>query len=1030
MSDKWNKNQWRNQLDSMFSDLDDTEQVPGLTIFNQQNGWIWKIDASGIFTDSSPEVIYLLGIETDDLLGQNIMQISNLDISSASLPRSQEKNEGPTHLQVIFYHKDGMKIKSDCHVLPQFDDQQEHTGWRGITLVQATEKSIIIPEEKELREEDLPLPLKDLLSQSSQEKLDIPSPDVPVNVEDETDLTEEKQIKTGDIPNLEFQLEVPTQSLDPAIAEFLSKIDDDPNRLWEQDEIQLVVEVQNQLELALENANLFQQTQQALAETDEQARRLRLLNELSERLSQLGNLLETYQQTAISVLEIFNAAHVNIAIWSNNKDALEICAASGENADFLIGNTITPDNMSYFMPIKKNLVQILTDFNHPLYPGINAIMVGPIYASGEIQGSIFIAHSADGQFGERDKTFLNQILSILSAVIENRNLFEAIEKALATTEEQARRLAELNQLSEMLGQSSTFHQVLELSMDRVDRIIPSMVCRVILNEKQDSGYTIYETTNSGVIELGKMTNTEDTLLELVLERKRAITIEDLQNSDFTDVQQLASSHNVLSMITAPLITGEEAMGAILVANHKDFGYTSQDETLLMSISSILASTLDNRQLFDQIHRRSTQLETSAEVSRIASTILDPDELLPEVVELIKTGFNLYYAGIFLIDEDGELTGEPNRWAVLQAGSGMPGQQMLEAGHKLVIGGDSMIGTAIMESKPRIAQDVGEEARFFRNPYLPETRSEMALPLVSRGQVLGAITIQSERGDAFSQEDVTSLQTMADQIANAIENARLFEQTQLRAEELTVLNEMARAYTQTIDLENLVESSLVFSSRLVNANNFYLALYNPETNLIEFKIFVEEGIRIPPPEPKIYLGEGLTDWIITNQLPVLIPDNVEHHLRSMGIEIRGRSAESWLGVPMLIGSNPIGVIAVQSYDKEVRYTNRDLDLLSAVASQTAVAIDNALRFQQTQARARYEQILREITARVHTSTNAESILKTAVQEVSTALGREAYIELNLKDESLKGPLLDTQETPESPVEELPSTQQVEDQAEER
>ena len=102
--------------------------------------------------------------------------------------------------------------------------------------------------------------------------------------------------------------------------------------------------------------------------------------------------------------------------------------------------------------------------------------------------------------------------------------------------------------------------------------------------------------------------------------------------------------------------------------------------------------------------------------------------------------------------------------------------------------------------------------------------------------------------------------------------------------------------------------------------------------------------------------------------------------------------AYLGVPMMIGRDVIGVIAIQSYDNDQTYTERDLDLLSAISSQAAVAIDNALRFQQTQAKAQFEQVLREITTRVHSTTNPEVILKTAVREVSHALGREAFIEL--------------------------------------
>jgi GAF domain-containing protein len=287
--------------------------------------------------------------------------------------------------------------------------------------------------------------------------------------------------------------------------------------------------------------------------------------------------------------------------------------------------------------------------------------------------------------------------------------------------------------------------------------------------------------------------------------------------------------------------------------------------------------------------------------------------------------------------------------------------------------------------------------------------------------LGALSIQSDKEGSFTQEDITSLQTMADQLANAIENANLFEQTEARAEELTILNEMARAFTQTLDVDALIKHTFDFTRRLMNAENFYAALFHQETNIIEFKLFVEDGEPIPPPEPKISLGEGLTDWIIKNQLPVLMQTDVTEQMTSMGIPVRGKPAESWLGVPMLIGNKVLGVITVQSYYEDVHYNDHDLGLLGAVASQAAVAIDNALRFQQTQAKAKYEQVMREITTRVHSSTNAETILKTAVREVSSALGRQAFIELKpdqngkkLSPDSLPKP----ENSDQDPMDELP------------
>ena len=142
---------------------------------------------------------------------------------------------------------------------------------------------------------------------------------------------------------------------------------------------------------------------------------------------------------------------------------------------------------------------------------------------------------------------------------------------------------------------------------------------------------------------------------------------------------------------------------------------------------------------------------------------------------------------------------------------------------------------------------------------------------------------------------------------------------------------------------------------------------------------------------------------------------------MGIEYPGTPSKSYLGVPMMIGAEVIGVIAIQSYTKDNNYNNHDLDLLSAIASQAAVAIDNALRFQQSQSRAQFEAVMREITTRVHSSTNPEAILKTAVREVSNALGRQAYIELTTEEQKLNtGQLRPFEQLP--PESELPESEE--------
>lgn len=185
---------------------------------------------------------------------------------------------------------------------------------------------------------------------------------------------------------------------------------------------------------------------------------------------------------------------------------------------------------------------------------------------------------------------------------------------------------------------------------------------------------------------------------------------------------------------------------------------------------------EREELLSTLEHQAAQLQTAAEVSSAATSILDPDELIQKVVELIGERFNLYYTGLFLVDESG-------RSAILQAGTGEAGRQLVKRRHRLAVNSRSMIGQCIAQGQAQIAQDVSEATSFQRNPLLPETSSELALPLVSRGKAIGALTIQSTARSAFTDQDITILQTMAGQVANAIEVARLLQDTQNALEEL-------------------------------------------------------------------------------------------------------------------------------------------------------------------------------------------------------------------------------------------------------
>ena len=271
-----------------------------------------------------------------------------------------------------------------------------------------------------------------------------------------------------------------------------------------------------------------------------------------------------------------------------------------------------------------------------------------------------------------------------------------------------------------------------------------------------------------------------------------------------ELQQIGQQSTIALAATAALALGLGILAAVVVARRiaRPLGQLSQAAQRMGSgdltqpvVAGGAAETVQVAQAFnamadqlrgliggleERVAERTRSLQAAAEVSRAATQVRDPDELLRQVVDLVQERFGLYYVGLFLVDE-------ARQWAVLRAGTGEAGQTMIAQGHRLAVAGESMIGRCVAGDQARIALDVGHEPVRFENPLLPETRSEMALPLHSRGQVIGAMTVQSIVEAAFDEADIAVMQTMADQVAIAIDNARLFVETQAALEDMEAVH---------------------------------------------------------------------------------------------------------------------------------------------------------------------------------------------------------------------------------------------------
>ena len=374
----------------------------------------------------------------------------------------------------------------------------------------------------------------------------------------------------------------------------------------------------------------------------------------------------------------------------------------------------------------------------------------------------------------------------------------------------------------------------------------------------------------------------------------------------------------------------------------------------------------------ELAERTRYLETSAEIGRAAASILDPAELLAQAASLIAESFGLYYVGIFLVDAE-------RQWAVLQAGSGIAGQAMLARHHRLPlpassasaggqtmapfaaasgsstattsagrIAADSMIGWCISNNQPRIAQEA--DADYVRRPApeLPDTRSEVALPLRSRGQVIGAISAQSTRSNAFDAAILSVLQSMADQLAVAIDNARLFAQSQV------ALEAERRLYALRSQ-----EDWQVFT----NLQQSYFYRGTPEGVTRQHAASPEMDGLWQQPEVRRALAEN---------------GPAAHRDR--------------LALPIVVRGSVIGMLDVQAAPGKAApstaagsaWSTDELAFLNAVTEQLGVALDSARLYAETQQKAAQERLASEITARMRESLDVEAVLQTALEEISRAL----------------------------------------------
>jgi len=316
----------------------------------------------------------------------------------------------------------------------------------------------------------------------------------------------------------------------------------------------------------------------------------------------------------------------------------------------------------------------------------------------------------------------------------------------------------------------------------------------------------------------------------------------------------------------------------------------------------------------ELQKQTDQLEAVADVARSVATIQSTDQLLPALTSLVSERFGFYHVGIFLLDDNKE-------YAILSAANSSGGQNMLARGHRLKVGEQGIVGYSSYSGKPRIALDVGEDAIFFNNPDLPETHSEVALPLKFGNTIIGTLDIQSKETNAFSQNDLEIFSILADQVSVAIQNARSLEQAQRALQGMETASRQAtgqiwRGYEETIKVRG----------------------------------YRYDGIK---PEP----------------------------LKESSKSTENKDA---LSVPVQLRGQTIGRLKLRAVEQSHKWTEDELAIIESTAERVAIALEGARLLEDAQKRASRETFLSEVATKLGTSFQMDSILRDTVEELGQTL----------------------------------------------
>jgi GAF domain-containing protein/anti-sigma regulatory factor (Ser/Thr protein kinase) len=730
---------------------------------------------------------------------------------------------------------------------------------------------------------------------------------------------------------------------------------------YDDNNIRLLSTLSTNMGITIQNARLFEETKRLLEESKQQTIELGIINSVGDGLAKQLDFQSIVDLVGDKIREVFNAKVVSVSTYDSVSETIHHRYVVEKDKRFYFENSIEIDSdRKEIIETKRPLIfgssqQIIEHSGEAVLDGEmpESFMGVPIIHNQKVTGVITVQDlDTQNLYSEKDARLLLTLASNMGVALENARLFEETKRLLNETQQRNVELSILNAIQEGLVMEMDFNSIINLVGDKFREALGflDLGIRIYDKEKNILHYT-YEYEHGKRLNIEPMEPTP--LSNYVLESGKMLllkkaTDEEIAKLGITGQTTIPGTDESKSLVFVPIKIGSEVKGLILVEDYeKEDAFSESEIRLLTTVANSMSVALENARLFDETNRLLNETEQrSAELSVINSV----QEGLAKELDL-KGIYNLVGDRLCSLFPDSQTL-------VIRSFNHETGleewQYAIEKGVRLEVEPRpfTWANKILIETKKPfdIRENYLETAKKYGGKGVTKgkpPKSAVFVPIIIGEIVIGSISLQNiDKENAFNDSDVRLVTTLVNSMTVAIENARLFNETKRlldeskkRTAELGTVNSISRAIVGHLEIEKLI--SLVGDKvrDLFNANIVYVALYNKENSLIEFPYVF--GDELHP----LKLGEGLTSKIILQKTPLLLNEDVGKKTDELGVKLVGTLSASYLGVPIPVGDEIIGVLSVQSTQNENVFNEDDMRLLGTIAAHVGIAINNANAYKE-------------------------------------------------------------------------------------